>query len=646
MHRKRRVWNLLLSVAACLLMLPMQAGAVGVGVSARQGTAKIGSGVSQIQKNDTVYMGTYGGSDIPWRVLDPSRTNAGGAGMFLITQNIYDNGKVQFEEDYQEVPNPYDPCYKVDGNGNLTDVLANVYTGSLAQTWCNNFRDNNLSLQERASLIAISKTDTEYSGKVEAFGSLTLTDEKVFFLSAREAEADGYFTSKEDRIVNDNTGTAYSWWLRSPAMKISGAAGAVSSSGDLISTGLRNSYSARPACNIDLDSVLFTSAAASGKSSAGVGGGALTSYTSGGSGTGGSGKAWKLTLKDSSRDAAFTASADADAVTETEYGYTDWKIKVSYSGAKPGNNEYVSALLCDDSGKILYYGNIAQNSASGSVDITIPENLAAGSYTLNIFSEQCNGDNKSDYAGGVCPIALTVKQMTPEAIPNVDFNADGADSGTLSGVTGTVAYSLNGGQTWTTVDAADIQGGNVPVSGVTAANGIWVKTLGDGINTTDSEPQKIAVRQAAKPAGLAAAGCTGASRNDGVITGVDDTMEYKLLAASAWMPVGAETDKLTGLAPGTYLVRVRASGTALASETVEVTVERYTPQSGKTEGSEDSETPENPDAGDKGGRHAEKIQENSPQTGDSMPVLNLIVLLLISGAVIIAAFMKLFPRKE
>lgn len=578
-------------------------------------------------------MGTYGGSDIPWRVLDPSRTNAGGAGMFLITQNIYDNGNVQFEKDYvQEVPQPGEPYYKVDGNGDPTDVLANVYTGSLAQTWCNNFRDNNLSLQERASLIAISKTDTEYSysGTLIDFGSSTLADEKVFFLSAREAAADGYFTSDEDRIAKDNTGAVNYWWLRSPVLDISFNAGVVSTSGYVFSSSILSSWAARPACNIDLDSVLFTSAAASGKSSAGVGGGALTSYTSGGSSTGGSGKAWKLTLKDSSRDAAFTASADADAVTEAEYGYTDWKVKVSYSGAKTGDTtEYVSALLCDASGKILYYGNIAQNSASGSVDITIPQNLAAGSYTLNIFSEQCNGDNKSDYAGGVCPIALTVKQMTPAVIPNVDFTADGADSGTLSGVTGTIAYSLNGGQTWTTVDAADIQGGNVPVSGVTAANGIWVKTPGDGINTTDSEIQKITVRQAAKPAGLAAAGCTAASRNDGAITGVDDTMEYKLLAASAWTLVGAGTDKLTGLAPGTYLIRVRASGTVLASETVEVTVERYTPQSGKTEGSETSETPGNSDGAD---------SKKSPQTGADTDVKTYLAFLLMgacgmSGAV-------------
>ena len=102
----------------------------------------------------------------------------------------------------------------------------------------------------------------------------------------------------------------------------------------------RSGYSARPALNLDLDAVLFTSAAVGGKSANGMESGltAVDAYV---------GSEWKLTLLDDSRDFD---------VTETDIsGDPGDTITLHYTGATTGDNEYLSVILADDSGA-QYYG--------------------------------------------------------------------------------------------------------------------------------------------------------------------------------------------------------------------------------------------------------------------------------------------------
>ena len=212
-------------------------------------------------------------------------------------------------------------------------------------------------------------------------------------------------------------------------------------------------------------------------------------------------------------------------------------LYTSYSGAQTGTNEYVSVLLCDSNGNVLYYGNIAQNSASGTAALNIPAGLAAGSYTLKVFSEQCNGDYMTDYASAFEDISLTV--LSKETAPNATFTATGDNGGTLSNVDTTMKYSTDGGESWT-----DITGTTMDITGVTADKDIQVVKKGDG-TTADSDAQIIDVTQAAQPAGIGTTDCTTTAQNDGTITGVDSTMEYKLSSASDWTEI---TDtEVTGL---------------------------------------------------------------------------------------------------
>ena len=159
--------------------------------------------------------------------------------------------------------------------------------------------------------------------------------------------------------------------------------------------------------------------------------------------------------------------------------------------------------------------------------------------------------------------------LPQEATPSATFTATGDNGGTLSNVDTTMKYSVDGGTTWIA-----ITGEPMAITGVTAANDVKVYKPGNGTTTADSEVQTIDVTQAAQPAGVDKADCTTPQQNDGQITGVETTMEYRLSGASDWTAVTG--NPVTGLGSGSYEVRVKASGTVLASGTVIVTIGAHT----------------------------------------------------------------------
>ena len=246
-------------------------------------------------------------------------------------------------------------------------------------------------------------------GAVAATSHDSVSDQ-IFLLSRDEAGNISYFPTDESRKVsntayaagrkNDTTSSvgpfAGSWWLRSPGNTDDSRAGVVSSDGRL-GSGIGaevniDSYGVRPAFNLASSAVLFTSAASGGKDDAEVD----SALTAVGWATG----EWKLTLLDTSRN-GFRAST---TTTSAAVGDT---VAISFSGARTGSNEYVSAMLVNSS-SVLYYGRIAQGQYSGSASVTIPSPLPSGTYTLKVFSEQYNGDYKTDYASVFVEIPLTV----------------------------------------------------------------------------------------------------------------------------------------------------------------------------------------------------------------------------------------------
>ena len=188
---------------------------------------------------------------------------------------------------------------------------------------------------------------------------------------------------------------------------------------------------------MNLNTVLFTSAAAGGKSDA-VGVGTLTEVSAISSSNP---NEWKVTLKDATYG-TFTADLESSSIVQAGE-----KITLSYNNAKDGLGEYVSVILRDASNNILYYGHLAQGVASSTgTELTIPASLSPGNYTIDVFAEQCNSGTQTDYASNVVSgIPLTVAGViTTNSLP--DGTAGTAYNQTLTtNIPGTATWSITGG---------------------------------------------------------------------------------------------------------------------------------------------------------------------------------------------------------
>ena len=254
-----------------------------------------------------------------------------------------------------------------------------------------------LTTKENAAVKKRTLTSGSHNGENTDCVAGGQVDNAVFWpLSSKEANA-----VKEDlRVVDPEhpTWATSHWWLRSPGshayyVAVVDPDGSVQYSGYTIR--IYRTRGVRPAFNLNLNSVLFASAAVSGKPDGGLT--PIPEY---------SGNEWKLTLLDSNRNFAVTEKT-ADAAP-------DDTVTLHYTGATTGINEYISAILADSSGA-RYYGRVAQPTAeSGTVEIKIPSDLAPGRYTLKVFNEQYNGDYNTDYASKFTDIALTVENQPDE----------------------------------------------------------------------------------------------------------------------------------------------------------------------------------------------------------------------------------------
>ena len=381
------------------------------------GTSGI-SGWDSTNGYDYIYFGNWTAPNenttsgpIKWRVLD-DQANNGETGLFLLSEDLLGSGS-------------YGDVYF----NNDVEYGDRVWPNSDAQAWCRNFYSSNFSAGEQSAVLGTTKSDEEFTSSTGNFLfhelENILNGDKVFFLSVEEVENSAYgFINDAARVANYGT-SAGDWWLRSPlAGGYPRCVGMVDyTSGAVLFGNVYYDYAARPAFNLDLNAVLFTSAAAGGKSASGMDSGltAVGDYD---------GDEWKLTLLDNSRKFAVTESTASGNPGDT--------ITLHYTGAATGTKEYISVILTDNSGP-QYYGRVAQpTSANGTVNLKIPDTLADGTYTLNVFSEQYNGDYKTDYASAFAVVSLTVEDTiaptlsgggatrTSETAATVTFTSDEA----------------------------------------------------------------------------------------------------------------------------------------------------------------------------------------------------------------------------
>jgi|GEM_PF-471260 len=397
----KRVLTAMLAAAAALAFMP--AGGLTQNVYAAENAGAIQDGAGSIKGYDKksktfnyVYYGSFdltkdsvdNPTPIKWRVLSMNGsggTYSGGAdsskAMFLLSEDLLTND--------------------LEFNGwtaNTGQKTANAWQHSVAQGWCTDFYKADLSSLEQKAVLATSKTGDTFKLTHVSFDEI-LSNDKVFLLSADEAASSSYgFADDNSRTARYN-GRQISWWLRSQALPGDTYAGDVSGAGKMDFCLVTFTTGARPAFNLDQGSVLFSSAATDGKLSGSLGASALEAVKDY------SGSEWKLTLSDADRH--------FDIREISESGST---MTVDYTGAAVGNNEYISAVIRDGSGKITYYGRLAQpKAAAGKVDVALPDGFDDSADKLYLFSEQYNGDKKTDYASELKLVKMKDASVSPSA---------------------------------------------------------------------------------------------------------------------------------------------------------------------------------------------------------------------------------------
>ena len=374
---KKRILSILLTLCMMLCLTPISVFAEEVGT---EGSAAIQLGadaLSVLSKNvntataPTVYFGqNHENNPAAWRVIgyDGNGVTSSQGDITLLAAGAM--GVIPF----------------------VDTILNNEYAPSNLKTAIDALAEK-LTTEENAAVKKRALTSGSYDGENTDCVAGGQVDNAVFWpLSAKEAIAvNNDLRALEPAHPNWVT-TA--WWLRSPGsdkyhLAVVRSDGSVQYSGHTILI-FNNHRTVRPAFNLNLNSVLFASAAVGGKPDGGLT--EVPEY---------SGSEWKLTLLDSSRNFAVTKKAVSAAPDDT--------VTLNYSGATTGINEYISVILADNNGA-QYYGRVAQPTAeSGTLEIKIPSDIAPGDYTLKVFNEQYNGDYNTDYASNFTDIALTVE---------------------------------------------------------------------------------------------------------------------------------------------------------------------------------------------------------------------------------------------
>ena len=379
---KKRILSILLTLCMMLCLTPISVFAEEVGA---EGSAAIQLGadaISVLSKNvntataPTVYFGQdHENNPAAWRVIgyDGSGVTSAQGDITLLAAGAM--GVIPF----------------------VDTILNNEYAPSNLKTAIDALAEK-LTTEENAAVKKRALTSGSYDGENTDCVAGGQVDNAVFWpLSTAEA-----FAVNNDLRALDPAHPNWvttGWWLRSPGsdkyhLAVVRSEGSVQYSG--YSVLIFNNYrTVRPAFNLNMNSVLFASAAVGGKPDGGLT--EVSKY---------SGNEWKLTLLDSRRNFAVTEKTVSAAPDDT--------VTLNYKGATTGKNEYISVILADNNGA-QYYGRVAQpTTESGTVEIKIPSDIAPGDYTMKVFSEQYNGDCKTDLASAFADVTLTVESQPDE----------------------------------------------------------------------------------------------------------------------------------------------------------------------------------------------------------------------------------------
>lgn len=302
----------------------------------------------------------------------------------------------------------------------------------------------------------------------------------------------------------------------------------------------------------------------------------------------------KATYNDSTEDTAFTAYTvdKTDALTmsdtvvtlaATDNNTITTTQNITINKADGPSVNGVSVVGCTDSnnndGKLAGVSTAMEYKKSGDTDYTsgngsdITGLLANDTYQVRVKETDTHlagtdstftiGEFVPDALNGAVAISGTPKfgqtltatyaSGNNSGTLSYQWKRGGANIGTNSATYTVVEEDIN--QTLTCEVTSSVQTGSV-ISAATSA---------------------IAKKDSTPITGVSAVGCTDSNNNDGKLVGVTTTMEYKIIGAGSYTS-GTGND-ITGLTPGTYLVRYKETATCNAGADSAFAVTAFTPAS-------------------------------------------------------------------
>ncbi len=228
-------------------------------------------------------------------------------------------------------------------------------------------------------------------------------------------------------------------------------------------------------------------------------------------------------------------------------------------------NQFDNATSWTEGNKVYTYDNTEIKSIAQKINF-YNDDKPVGRYVGIRITNACIAEN--DNCVRISELGVYGLRDNKAPTPNVTFHAA---TRTLSGTESGQKYRIDGGA-WQDIvtDLSEI---------VTGACTIEIYMPGIESVTEDSNIQTITVGKATKPT-VTGTNETFEGKNDGKISSVDSTMEYRK-DGDQWQAVSGAT--IENLAPGTYHVRVKANGQTLESDYAVVVIvkgdQEYTQQS-------------------------------------------------------------------
>lgn len=299
-----------------------------------------------------------------------------------------------------------------DTAGNRGGTANNQYGGSILQSVMENIYQGILPSEQKKIL-----PQTLNNVRVESDYDATMEGEHcVWPLSYEESI----------RLPENVRSIQGPWWLRSARFAYSSVGLSSKLEADVFgrdenvdSSHAENNFGARPSLVLGLDSVLFTSAAADGKTALGSN---LQAYSA-------PSGIFKFTMID---DTILSLKLEDSELITAGNGE---KVDIPYNSAAVGTGRSVSVLIADkNTGEFLYYGRPGdcETRGSGIASFVLPgaAELPEGGYKLLVFNEQVNGNNVTDFASTPVEIPLTVDNtprymITASAGPGGNIDPEG-----------------------------------------------------------------------------------------------------------------------------------------------------------------------------------------------------------------------------